>query len=96
MKPLGIMLIIIGVIMLIVALFIETTVSSSYSLSSGTYNMGLLQRQLIVLIISGIIIIVGFILTIGGIIIEKSKPIYIRSDVTSDENIINKSDKSIC
>ena len=95
MKPLGIMLIIIGLIVLIIALFLETTVTSSYLSTSGTYNMGLLQRQLIVLIISGIIIIVGFILTTGGIIIEKSKPIYIRSEDSSIKNISKKPEESI-
>lgn len=82
MKTFGIFLMVLGVIGLLFALTAETTVPSySSSLGSGgTFNLGLLQAQMVTLHTSLAACIIGSILVAAGAIVECLRP-----DVSLDQ-----------
>ena len=73
MQPLGMTLTIFGFVLIAFGLWIyNPTVGSSYS--EGTYNIGLLNRQLGIVILGATSSVVGSVLYAGARILETIKP----------------------
>jgi len=72
MKTNGILFILLGIVVIVVSFFLTTTVSSSSSMfsDSGTYNIGLMQRQMLVFYSGALIILIGTILYACGKLFE--------------------------
>lgn len=85
----------IGLITIIVSFFLDTTVSNSGSMfnnSGGTYNIGLMQRQMMVLYVGIVLTFIGLILFAVNslkekfdILISQNKKIEPRSVQSSDK-----------